>query len=238
MTVGEDFVTGQLRGPGGAVFTIGMPLWGATNQICVYYNLDRYAEGRDHEDSCPRPISEWMDQLKTLKDAGFIPFNPGAGARNHFIRLYIQNLSEDVLYKQIDHAIDGNDIGQPDGIVSLKEGAWGTKKKLFSPRSHQAFEEGLKAIKQQVPVLAGGLARARGHGRRRSVDSEEGGSQDWNHGPWRVDVLRADPNVDFEWGTFALPPITTGDQPAGHGRAGARTGRQLGHEPPLWTCPS
>lgn len=215
MTVGGDFVTGQLRGPGGAVYTIGMPLWGATNQICVYYNMTDMKKAGITK-FVPETYKEWMDQLQALKDAGFTPFNPGQGARNHFIRLYIQNLSEDVLYKEIDHAIDGNDIGQPDGIVSLKEGAWGTRKKLFTPKSHQAFAEGLQAIKQQVPYwpvdwLAPADAAAGDPWIMKKV------SQDWNHGPWRVDVLRADPNVDFEWGTFALPPITQETSPLGTG---------------------
>lgn len=217
MMVGEDFVAGQLRGPGGAIFVVGMALWGATNQIVVYYNLDQYTKAGILEDQViPKTYAEWLAQMKKLKDAGFVPFDPANGARNHFIRLYIQNLSEDLLYKQVDHVIDDADIGQPDGIVSMKEGAWATKKGLFTPKSSQAFSEGLRLIHDQVadwptdwlspPDTAAG---------NRWV--QEGVASEWNHGPWRVETLRADPNMKFQWGTFAIPPITKESSPLGTG---------------------
>jgi ABC-type glycerol-3-phosphate transport system substrate-binding protein len=164
----------------------------------------------------PESYAEWLDQLRKLKEAGFAAFNPGAGARNHFIRLYIQNLAEDVLYGEIDHAIDETDIGQPDGIVSLKEGAWATRKGLFSPKKHPAFADALSLIKDQVPYwptdwLAPADTAAGDPWVKQAV------SQDWNHGPWRVDILRADPEVTFEWGTFALPPITAESSSLGKG---------------------
>jgi len=215
LTVGEDFVAGQLRGPGGAIFVVGMPLWGATNQIVVYYNMDMMKQA-GVEKIVPTTYAEWMDQLKKLKDAGFVPFYPGAGARNHFIRLYIQNLAEDLLYTQIDHPIDDQDIGQPDGIVSLKEGAWATKKDMFTPAKNGAFRDGLKLIKDQVPYwnedwLSPADTAAGNPWVLKQVASE------WNHGPARVEILRADPNMDFEWGTFALPPITQESSSLGTG---------------------
>ncbi len=53
------------------------------------------------------------------------------------------------MYGTLDHAIDDQDIGQPDGNVSMKEAAWATRKGLFSPASHDAFRECLRLIKEQ-----------------------------------------------------------------------------------------
>ncbi|MGI6379666.1 MAG: ABC transporter substrate-binding protein [Anaerolineae bacterium] len=225
MTVGGDYVGGQIRGPGGAIFVVGMPLLGAFNQIVVYYNLDMMLDaGVDTIDMGdgvvrvePASYAEWLDQMDKLLTAGYVPFDFGsAGNRTHPVRLYTQNLAEDYLYGTLDHAIDDQDIGQPDGNVSMKEAAWATRKGLFSPASHDAIRECLRLIKEQVQYWPEDFLSPRDEAAGNPWILKNLASE-WNHGPWRVLTLRADPEMDFEFGTFALPPITEESSPLGTG---------------------
>jgi hypothetical protein len=202
-----------------------MPLLGAFNQIVVYYNLDMMLDaGVDTVDMGdgvvrvePASYAEWLDQMDKLLTAGYVPFDFGGwGNRTHPVRLYTQNLAEDYLYGTLDHAIDDMDIGQPDGNVSMKEAAWATRKGLFSPASHDAIRECLRLIKEQVKYWPEDFLSPR--------DAAAGNpwilknlASEWNHGPWRVLTLRADPEMDFEFGTFSLPPITAESSPLGTG---------------------
>ncbi len=104
MMVGGDYVGGQIRGPGGAIFVVGMPLLGAFNQIVVYYNLDMMLDaGVDTIDMGdgvvrvePASYAEWLDQMDKLLAAGYVPFDfGGVDNRSHPVRLYTQNLAED-----------------------------------------------------------------------------------------------------------------------------------------------
>ena len=235
MTIGDDFVAGQLRGPGGAIFVVGMPLWVQRTRSSSTTTMDMMTDA-GIEKMVPETYAEWLDQLEKLKTAGYVPFYPGQGARNHFIRLYIQNLSEDMLYSKVDHVIDDQDIGQPDGIVSLKEGAWATETGLFTPASHDSFSEGLRLIKEQVQYWPEDWLSPEDSAAGNPWVQEKV-AQEWNHGPSRVETLRSDPDMTFQWGTFAIPPITEASSPLGTGHSGSGVGRQQWGRTCVSTCP-
>jgi len=225
MSVGGEYVGGQIRGPGGAIFVVGMPLWGAFNQIVVYYNLDMMVDAGvttiDMGDGVvrvePQNYAEWLAFMDKLLNAGYVPFDFGGwGNRTHPVRLYTQNLAEKLLYETIDHPIDDMDVGQPDGNVSMKEAAWATRKNMFTPATHDAFPECLRLIHEQVKYWPEDFLSPRDEAAGNPWVQEQIASE-WNHGPWRVETLRADPDMTFEFGTFALPPMTQASSPLGTG---------------------
>ena len=212
--------------PGGKVYTVGIPLWGTTNQIAVYYNVDHY-EQAGIEKMVPDNYAEWLDQLEKLKAAGFVPFSPVRDGRYHFLGLYATNLAEDLLYGTIDHAIDDLDVGQPDGQVSLKEWAWAYCTGTYTPKTHGSFADSMRLIKGLVPYWPEDwLAPEDVAGSDPWVTQQV--SSDWNHGPWAVQTFRADPDFAFPFGTFALPGIGPETSEFGQGLATRALGGSSG----------
>lgn len=148
----------------------------------------------------PTTYGEWIEVQEALQDMSIIP--------NARIAWYQSQIGAMVYANKEDQInVDG-------GVASLEEVACAIQNGLYRATNPE-YEEWLRLVKKLVPYLAPDWAAANADFGRKFLNQEVAVLED---GSWRFGLLRADPLVAFEWGSFYAPTVTEADSPFATGK--------------------
>ncbi|RIK40210.1 MAG: hypothetical protein DCC55_15710 [Chloroflexi bacterium] len=163
-----------------------------------FYNRDIFNEAGVEP---PTTYGEWIETQTKLQDFGVIP-----NAR----LVWYQSQIGAMLYAKKEEAIN-----KDGGVASLQEVACAIETELYRATNPE-FVEWMNMSKNLIQYLAPDWAAANTDFNRKFLNKEVAVFED---GSWRFGSLKADPLVDFEWGSFYAPTITEQDSPFATGRA-------------------
>lgn len=163
-----------------------------------FYNRDIFAQAGIE---APTTYGEWIEAQIALQGADVIP-NARVGWYNSQIGA--------MLYAKKDPLVnlDG-------GIASLEEVACAIEKGIYRGTDPE-YAEWMRMMKELVAYVAPDWAADGTDFNRKFLNKEVAVFED---GSWRFGLLRADPLVDFEWGSFYAPTITEQDSSFATGQA-------------------
>lgn len=161
-----------------------------------FYNKDIFdAVGIE----APTTYGEFVEVQQKLLDAGYIP--------NARILWYHYQLGS-MLYA------DKEPIINPDGgIATLEEVSCATVNGQYRATDPE-FQEWMRMMQELAQFLTPDWAAEGVDLGRKFINQELAILED---GTWRFGLLRADPLLEFEWGTFYAPVVTPEDSPFGIG---------------------
>lgn len=149
----------------------------------------------------PTTYGEWIETQTALQDSGIIP--------NARLAWYQSQIGA-MLYAKKEASINTDG-----GVASLEEVACAIDKGLYRGTDPE-YAEWLKLSKNLVPFLAPDWAAANTDFNRKFLNKEVAVFED---GSWRFGQLKADPLVDFEWGSFYAPTVMEADSAFATGKA-------------------
>ncbi len=149
----------------------------------------------------PATYGEWIEIQEALQAADVIP--------NARLAWYQSQIGA-MVYAGKDEAINVDG-----GVASLEEVACAIQSGLYRA-SNPEYGEWFRLVKQLIPHLAPDWAAEGTDFNRKFLNKEVAVYED---GSWRFGRLKADPLVDFEWGSFYAPTVTESDSPFATGRS-------------------
>jgi len=199
----EDFpqdaqILKEWGGADGETYFVGPTLSGDTGVTTFLYNKDIFDEVGVEP---PETWAEFIDIQQKIKDAGYTPFHqPVAGPMGWLIDWPITAVVDQLM----DEVVRECDIEEPHDKISQKELVRCIKNGTFrvdDPR----FMESWKIIKDWSPMWQEGFLAPPPEG-----DPWVQGEVAMQHmmNLWIGRTL-GNPDIDFEWGTFYQPPVTT-----------------------------
>jgi len=155
-----------------------------------FYNKDLFAQAGVEP---PTSYGQWIEVQEKLQESGVIP--------NARVAWYQSQIGA-MLYasKEAEINVDG-------GVATLEEVACAIDKGLYRADNPE-YEEWMKLVQQLDQYLAPDWAAEGTDFARKFLNQEVAVLED---GSWRFGLLRADPLVDFEWGSFYAPTIMPED---------------------------
>lgn len=170
----------------------------------IYYNKDIF---REVGVGIPKTWEEFLEIQKKIQDAGYIPFLTVTGA--------YADWGVDLIFDQLYHEIlPGIDLAQDpereqylEGYLDWDEICFLHTKGFFTcadPR-YVAMWKLMKEWRQYWNKDLGATDRMR-------LFVNQDGAMMWD-GSWSVQKLARDPEIEFEWGVFYLPPMTRETSP-------------------------
>ncbi|MEZ4866693.1 MAG: extracellular solute-binding protein [Caldilineaceae bacterium] len=163
-----------------------------------FYNKDLFAQAGVE---APTTYGEWIEVQKKLQDGGVIP--------NGRIAWYNSQIGA-MLYAKKDP-----EINKDGGVASLEEVACAIENGLYRATDPE-YAEWMRMVQELTQYLAPDWAVEGADFGRKFLNKEIAVLED---GSWRFGQLRADPLIDFEWGSFYAPTITEADSPFATGKA-------------------
>ena len=182
----------------GERYFIGPTLSGDTGVTTFLYNKDIFDEVGV---TPPTTWAEMVDVSQKIKDAGYTPFfQPLAGPLGWLIGWVEAAMMDQLMYKLVETC----DFEVPFERMSIKEMTWCVKSGNFRADDPR-FLEAWRIIKEYAPYWQDGYMAPPPEG-----DPWAAGEVAMQHtmNLWLGRVM-ADPNINFEWGTFYQPPLTT-----------------------------
>ena len=177
---------------------MGPTLSGDTGVTTFLYNKDIFDEVGVEP---PTTWAEFMDIQQKIKDAGYTPFfQPMAGPMGWLIDWPIYAISDQLM----DEVIRECDIEEPYDNISQKEMVRCIKTGAFRA-DDPSFMETWKIIKDWSPMWQEGFLAPPPEG-----DPWAQGEVAMQHmmNLW-IGRITGNPDIDFEWGSFYQPPLTT-----------------------------
>lgn len=163
-----------------------------------FYNKDIFSEAGVEP---PATYGEWVETQTKLKDFGVIP--------NARLAWYQSQIGA-MLYAKKEEQIN-----KDGGVATLQEVACAIETGLYRATNPE-FVEWMNMSKNLIQYLSPDWAAANTDFNRKFLNKEVAVFED---GSWRFGLLKADPLVDFEWGSFYAPTITEQDSAFATGRA-------------------
>lgn len=163
----------------------------------IFYNKDIF---RRLGLTIPRAWPEFIALQQKLKEAGVIPFLADQGA--------IADWGMDLIFDQVyDEVLPGIDLSKDplrekymEGYLDWDEIAFLSKKGFFTRRDPR-FVETFRLLKDWRRYFEKNMSTDVA-----KLFLTQKAAMWWN-GSWAVNQLTRDPDVDFSWGIFYLPPI-------------------------------
>lgn len=149
----------------------------------------------------PTSYGQWIETQQKLQGSGVIP--------NGRIVWYRSQLGA-MLYAKKEAAIN-----KDGGVASLEEVACAMEKELYRATNPE-FAEWMNFTKNLVQYIAPDWAVEGANFSQKFLNKEIAVLED---GSWRFGLLRADPLIDFEWGSFYAPTIMETDSAFATGKA-------------------
>jgi len=187
----------EWAGPNGENFFVGPTLSGDTGVTSFLYNKDIFDEVGVEP---PTTWAEFMDIQQKIKDAGYTPFfQPITGPLGWLIN-WPRYAIEDQL---LDDVIRACDFEDPKDNISVKELTWCVKSGTFRADDPR-YMETMRILKDWSPYWQEGFLAPPAEG-----DPFVSGDVAMEHtmNLW-IGRYLANPDIDFEWGTFYEPPVT------------------------------
>ncbi len=163
-----------------------------------FYNKDMFAAAGVE---VPATYGEWIEVQKKLQESGVIA--------NGRLGWYQSQLGA-MLYAKKEA-----EINKDGGIATLEEVACAIETGLYRATDPE-YAEWLRMTLELTEYLAPDWAVEGADFNRKFLNKEIAVLED---GSWRFGTLRADPLVDFEWGSFYAPTITEEDSAFATGKA-------------------
>ena len=151
--------------------------------------------------AAPTTYGEWIETQKGLQAADIIP--------NARIGWYNSQIGA-MLYAKKEPQVNADG-----GVATLEEVACAIQKGLYRATDPE-YAEWLRMVKNLVDYVAPDWAAEGTDFNRKFLNKEVAVFED---GSWRFGLLKADPLVDFEWGSFYAPTISEQDSPFATGKA-------------------
>jgi raffinose/stachyose/melibiose transport system substrate-binding protein len=200
---GKGSLLEEFRLPTGEFTVVGPTQYGDAAVTCVIYNKTIFDKVGL---KIPNTWSEFIEVQKKLKAAGYTPFfHPTAGPSGWLLQWPSYQLTDDLLdevIKKADHKIDESDVGQPNGMISLKEMCWAIKTGLLKATDPR-YAEVWRIMKDWSKYWQEGFLAPPPPGdpflRQEAVMQHH--MNLWNA------RYEDNPEVKFEWGTFSLPKL-------------------------------
>ena len=155
-----------------------------------FYNKDLFTAAGVEP---PTTYGEWIEVQKKLQASGVIP--------NGRINWYNSQIGA-MLYAKKEEQIN-----KDGGVASLEEVACAIETGLYRATDPE-YAEWMRMVQELTQYLAPDWAVEGADFARKFLNKEIAVLED---GSWRFGLLRADPLVDFEWGSFYAPTITETD---------------------------
>ena len=162
-----------------------------------FYNKDIFNEAGVEP---PTTYGEWIAVQQKLQDFGVIP--------NGRIAWYNSQIGA-MLYAKKDP-----EINKDGGVATLEEVACAIETGLYRATDPE-YAEWMNKVQELTQYLAPDWAVEGADFARKFLNKEIAVLED---GSWRFGLLRADPLVDFEWGSFYAPTLTEADSPFATGQ--------------------
>ncbi len=163
-----------------------------------FYNKDLFTAAGVEP---PTTYGEWITTQQKLQDSGVIP--------NGRIGWYNSQIGA-MLYAKKDA-----EINKDGGVATLEEVACAIDTGLYRATDPE-YAEWMRMVQELTQYLAPDWAVEGADFARKFLNKEIAVLED---GSWRFGLLRADPLVDFEWGSFYAPTITEEDSAFATGKA-------------------
>jgi len=189
-----EIPTEAKRCPDGKLYVLPMDLV----TTFFYYNADAFKEKGVE---APSTWSEWIEVQEAFMDGDMYP--------NARVNWYESQIGA-MLYAKKDPII--NPEG---GVVSLEMICCAIKKGLYLG-SNPEYQEWLKFVKKLVGYCVPDWAAEGVDFNNKWLNKECAVFED---GSWRFGLTRANPLVDFEWGSFYAPTIMESDSPYATGKS-------------------
>jgi ABC-type glycerol-3-phosphate transport system substrate-binding protein len=190
----------RYRAPDDLLYTIAIDLV----DTGVFYNKKIFEEVGV---AVPTTWAELMDVQERIAAHGeYLPFAYRVGILNDWTTTVIQETLQRDLLEQIN--LDG------DNRVSLEEFARAYKQGLYLS-SDPTMQEAFRIIKDWSQYWQDGWATAQGEDTTRLFATQQAAMM-WD-GSWAMRSMKYDPAINFDWGIFALPPITEETTPLATG---------------------
>lgn len=148
----------------------------------------------------PTTYGEWIEVQQKLQESGVIP--------NGRINWYNSQIGA-MLYAKKEEQIN-----KDGGVASLEEVACAIETGLYRATDPE-YAEWMRMVQELTQYLAPDWAVEGADFARKFLNQEIAVLED---GSWRFGLLRADPLIDFEWGSFYAPTITEADSPFATGK--------------------
>lgn len=162
-----------------------------------FYNKDLFTAAGVEP---PTTYGEWIEVQKKLQASGVIP--------NGRIAWYRDQIGA-MLYAKKEEQIN-----KDGGVASLEEVACAIENGIFRATDPE-YADWMGKMQELTQYLAPDWAVEGADFARKFLNKEIAVLED---GSWRFGLLRADPLVDFEWGSFYAPTITEADSPFATGK--------------------
>ena len=187
--------------------------YGPVGLAAIFYNADILREaGVDVEREIPpKTMSEFFDILRRVKEnTDKVPFwQPFAGDTRWewywYTDIFASQLLPDIV-AELNQAVDENDDRW--GSLSVMEGVWGILSGKLDYRDPRVLEQ-FRIFKEWSKYFHSGYASPGELVGEVPAEFLRGNVAMVTAATWRINTLESY-GVDFEWGTFHLPPIDTG----------------------------
>ena len=176
------------RGPDGKLYVVPIDLV----TTFFFYNRDLFEQAGIE---APATYGEWIAAQQALQGADIIP-NARIGWYNSQIGAMM-------------YAEKAQEINVDGGVASLEEVGCAIQSGLYRATDPE-FGEWMRLVNNLVPFLTPDWAAENADFNRKFLNQEVAVFED---GSWRFGLLRADPLVSFEWGSFYAPTVTPEDSP-------------------------
>lgn len=200
-------LTRAKRAPNGQLYSLSFDLV----ETGIFYNRDIFRKCGINVPrgwSGPKDWQEFLELQRTIRKHGYIPLI----MRIEWARDWAQDYLFDQLFYEIIEEID-REKGRPDeeeylrGYLFPRELCWLVKKGYFSPASRR-YREIWRLMRQWREFWSKDLSNTD----QNRLFLLQKGAMIWD-GSWLIRRMKLDPLVDFEWGIFYLPPITSRTSP-------------------------
>ena len=181
-----EIPTEAKRGPDGKHYVIPIDLV----TTFFFYNKTIFGEAGLQ---APTTYGEWIEVQEALLGMDMIP--------NARLNWYESQIGA-MVYGGKEEAINVDG-----GVASLEEVACAIQSGLYRA-SDPEYGDWFRLVKQLIPYLAPDWAAEGTDFNRKFLNKEVAVYED---GSWRFGRLKADPLVDFEWGSFYAPTVTEAD---------------------------
>jgi ABC-type glycerol-3-phosphate transport system substrate-binding protein len=163
-----------------------------------FYNRDMFTQAGIE---APATYAEWIEAQQALQGIDVIP-NARVGWYNSQIGA--------MLYAKKDDQVNADG-----GVATLEEVACAIETGLYRATDPE-YAEWMRRVQELITYVAPDWAAEGTDFNRKFLNKEVAVFED---GSWRFGSLKADPLVDFEWGSFYAPTITEEDSPFATGEA-------------------